>query len=106
MTALLASLALATGLLASATGVTAAAPASSPAPASAPAVVQSSSPAATPANRVSATPATSPVDFSVGLALSDAAGAQALERAVSDPASSSYRHYVSPAQWEKRFSPT
>ncbi len=71
-----------------------------------PAVVQSSSPAATPANQVSATPAAAAVDFSVGLQLSDPAGAVALQQAVSDPNSPSYRHYLTPAQWEKRFSPT
>ncbi len=53
-----------------------------------------------------ATPATSAVEFAVGLELGDPAGAVALQRAVSDPRSPSYREYLSPAQWEKRFSPT
>jgi subtilase family serine protease len=46
------------------------------------------------------------VSFSLVLKLRDAAGAQALLRAVSSPGSSSYRHYLTTAQWEARFSPT
>ncbi len=46
------------------------------------------------------------VDFSLVLKLRDAAGAQALVRAVSSPGSSSYRHYLTTAQWEARFSPS
>jgi subtilase family serine protease len=70
------------------------------------AAVQGTSPAAVPAAAVSATPADAPVDFSVGLQLGDPAGAVAFERSVSDPASASYRHYLTPAQWERRFSPS
>ena len=44
--------------------------------------------------------------FDVALQLKDPAGAAALERAVTDPGSASYRRYVSPAQWEQRFGPT
>ena len=40
------------------------------------------------------------------LRLRDAAGAQALVRAVSTPGSVSYRHYLSTARWEARFSPS
>jgi len=46
------------------------------------------------------------VDFSLVLRLRDAAGAQALLREVSTPGSRSYRHYLTTAQWEARFSPT
>jgi subtilase family serine protease len=46
------------------------------------------------------------VDFDLVLRLRDAAGAQALLKAVSTPGSSSYRHYLSTAAWEARFSPT
>jgi len=46
------------------------------------------------------------VNFDLVLRLRDAAGAQALLKAVSTPGSSSYRHYVTTAQWEARFSPT
>jgi subtilase family serine protease len=45
------------------------------------------------------------VSFSLVLKLRDAAGAQALLRAVSSPGSRSYRHYLTTAQWEARFSP-
>jgi subtilase family serine protease len=45
------------------------------------------------------------VDFNLVLKLRDAAGAQALLRAVSSPGSPSYRHYLTTAQWEARFSP-
>jgi subtilase family serine protease len=68
--------------------------------------VQGSSPSATAANRVGATPATTPIELLVSLKLADQAGAAALERAVSDPSSSSYRHFLTPAQWEHRFSPS
>jgi subtilase family serine protease len=71
-----------------------------------PAVVQASSPAAAPASRVAATPAETPIEFNVGLQLSDQSGAEALERAVSDPSSPSYRQYLTAAEWEKRFSPS
>jgi subtilase family serine protease len=46
------------------------------------------------------------VDFNLVLRLRDAAGAQALVRAVSTPGSRSYRHYLTAAQWEARFSPS
>ncbi len=69
------------------------------------ALPQGASPAATPSNLVAATPATAPVEFEVGLQLGDQAGAEALEQAVSDPTSPSYRRYLTPAQWERRFSP-
>ena len=46
------------------------------------------------------------VDFELVLKLDDAAGAQALVRAVSTPGSASYRHYLTAAQWESKFSPT
>jgi subtilase family serine protease len=46
------------------------------------------------------------VNFELVLRLRDAAGAQSLLKAVSTPGSSSYRHYLTTAQWEARFSPT
>ena len=46
-----------------------------------------------------------PVKFEVVLRLRDAAVAQALVTAVSTPGSASYRHYLTAAQWEARFSP-
>ncbi|HEY1737921.1 MAG TPA: protease pro-enzyme activation domain-containing protein, partial [Acidimicrobiia bacterium] len=50
--------------------------------------------------------ASSAVDFELVLQLRDRAGAQALVDAVSTPGSASYRQYLTPAQWEARFSPT
>ena len=69
-------------------------------------VVQHSSPVARPKNAVGSTAPSSQVDFNVGLALSDPAGAVELQRSVSDPSSPGYRQYLTPAQWESRFSPT
>jgi subtilase family serine protease len=77
-----------------------------PGSAAAPTVVQASSPVATPANEVEATVPTSTIEFDVGLQPSDPAGAQALERAVSDPSSPSYGHFLTAAEWERRFSPS
>lgn len=81
------------------------APATVPLPGSAP---QAASPEAQAAlgEQVEATPAQAPVEFAVGLQPSDLAGALAFARAVSDPGSASYRRFLTPAQWEKRFSPT
>ena len=62
--------------------------------------------AATSGHRVGNAPATSSVNFSLVLNLRDAAGAAALVKSVSDPTSSSYRHYVTTKQWEAQFSPT
>ncbi len=47
-----------------------------------------------------------PVNFEVVLKLRNAAAAQALVTAVSTPGSASYRHYLTAAQWEARFSPS
>ena len=46
------------------------------------------------------------VSFELVLKLRDAAGAQSLVRAISSPGSKSYRHYLTAAKWESRFSPT
>ena len=73
---------------------------------SAPVTVQAASPAVSSSASLGKTPAGTPIEVEVGLQLSDPAGALALERAVSDPKSPSYRHFLTPAQWEKRFSPT
>ena len=48
----------------------------------------------------------STVGFQVDLRLSDAAGAAAMAKAVSTPGSALYGRYLSPAQWEQRFSPS
>jgi subtilase family serine protease len=49
-------------------------------------------------------PASSPITFEVQL--NPAASARAFATAVSTPGSASYHHYLTPAQWEQRFSPT
>jgi subtilase family serine protease len=46
------------------------------------------------------------VNFDLSLKLRDAAGARALVHAVSSPGLATYRHYLTDAQWEARFSPT
>ncbi|HXB15134.1 MAG TPA: S53 family peptidase [Solirubrobacteraceae bacterium] len=51
------------------------------------------------------TPSAAPIEFDVSLRLPEPAAAATLERAVSDPSSPSYRHFLTPAEWEQRFSP-
>ncbi len=58
------------------------------------------------AKQVGETPASAVQRMSVVLKLRDAAGADALANAVSNPASASYGHYVSAAQWRSKFAPT
>jgi len=72
----------------------------------APVTVQAASPAVASAHSLGKTPSSTAIEVDVGLQLSDPSGAVAVERAVSDPKSPSYRHFLTPAQWEKRFSPT
>jgi subtilase family serine protease len=69
-------------------------------------VVQAASPLASSSTPTGATPASTPIEFSVGLNPGDQAGAEALASAVSTPGSSSYRHFLSAAEWEKRYSPS
>jgi len=54
---------------------------------------------------VGAVAKSTPVAFELVLKLRDAAAAESLLRAVSSPGSPSYRHYLTTAQWESRFSP-
>ncbi len=65
-----------------------------------------SAPQVRPSTAVQATPATTPIEFTVSLQLQDPRGAIELERAVSEPGGSSYRKFLTPEQWEQRFSPT
>src|SRR5207249_7707387 len=44
--------------------------------------------------------------FRVYLGWNNATGAEALARAVSNPKSKSYRHYLTPAQFRQQFAPT
>src|SRR5205807_9521706 len=46
------------------------------------------------------------IGFRVYLGWTNPAGAEALARAVSNPHSSSYRHYLTPAQFRQQFAPT
>jgi subtilase family serine protease len=70
------------------------------------ATVQGRAPAAVPSNEVSSTPGTETIEFDVGVELKDLAGAEALAREVTDPTSGSYRQFLTPSQWERRFSPS
>ena len=54
----------------------------------------------------SATSNTEQIGFRVYLNWRDGAGAEALAKAVSDPASPSYCRYLTPVQFRQRFSPT
>jgi subtilase family serine protease len=65
-----------------------------------------SSPLTRPPGPASPTPGAAHIEFEVGLQLRDPAGALALEHAVSDPASPEYRHFLTPGEWEQRFSPS
>ena len=58
------------------------------------------------ATSTGAVPAETDLQLSAVLSLRDLAGANALERAVSDPKSSDYRHYWSAAKWRAAFAPT
>ncbi|HEX4307886.1 MAG TPA: S53 family peptidase [Solirubrobacterales bacterium] len=68
--------------------------------------VQSKAPAAVPSNEVAPTPAEELIEFDVGVKLKDLPGAEAFAKEVTDPTSGSYRGFLSPKQWEQRFSPT
>jgi subtilase family serine protease len=57
-------------------------------------------------NRVGSVDPNGDVGFRVYLRWNDAAGATALARAVSDPHSSSYGKFLTPAQFRSRFAPT
>jgi len=77
--------------------------------AAAPARVQlrnSQSPAASRTPRVASVAGDTQMNFEVDLKLPDEAGAQAFAQSVSTPGSSTYGAYLTPAQWEARFSPT
>jgi subtilase family serine protease len=59
-----------------------------------------------PANEAGPTPAGELIEFDVGIELKDLAGAEAFAKEATDPTSRYYRRYLSPQQWERRFSPT
>lgn len=60
---------------------------------------------ATRSARLTEVPPGAVVAFQVVLPWRDPAGAAALARSVSDPASPAYGHHLSPAQWRARFAP-
>ncbi len=69
------------------------------------ALLSGSAPRSLPA-AVQATSGETPIEFDVSLQLRDPQGAQELARAVSEPGGPQYRHYLTAAQWERRFSPS
>src|SRR5579859_8004717 len=66
----------------------------------------SASPVAGTAPRVAAVNPAGSVDFEIDLALPHQAAATEFARAVSTRGSADYGHFLTPAQWEQRFSPT
>ncbi|GAA1449370.1 S53 family peptidase [Leifsonia poae] len=61
---------------------------------------------ATSANDAGAAPADETIEGEIFLPLRNAAGAEALAKAVSSPTNHSYRKALSPSQWIKNFSPS
>jgi subtilase family serine protease len=68
--------------------------------------IQGKAPAAVPANETAPTPSGELIEFDVGIELKDLAGAEALAKETTDPTSHDYRRYLTPQQWESRFSPS
>ncbi len=68
--------------------------------------IQGRAPAAVPANEAAPTPSGELIEFDVGIEPKDLAGAEALAKEVTDPTSRNYRRFLSPRQWESRFSPS
>ena len=93
-------------VVAAITALAAAAPAAASAAPAAVALRDSQSPAAATTPTVGAVAPATRIDFEVDLTLADQAGAQALAEAVSIPGNAAYGNYLTPAQWEARFSPT
>jgi len=66
----------------------------------------SSPAAAATAQRVGSVANGSRIDFQVDLQLGDPQGAATFAQAVSSPGNALYHHFLTPAQWEARFSPS
>ena len=64
------------------------------------------SPAATRTPRTGSVAGSTGIDFSVIMKLPQQAALDSFTQAVSTPGSGQYRQYLTPAQWEQRFSPT
>jgi subtilase family serine protease len=96
----------AVGLGASALAVSTSATALASGPSGRADLAGSLSPALQHSTAEGAVPAANQVSFDLVLALQNAAGAQALEAAVSTPGSSAFHQYLTDAQWEAQYSPT
>ncbi|HEX4731612.1 MAG TPA: S53 family peptidase [Solirubrobacterales bacterium] len=68
--------------------------------------IQGKAAAAVPANETAPTPSGELIEFDVGIELKDLAGAEAFAKEATDPTSRNYRRYLTPQQWESRFSPS
>jgi subtilase family serine protease len=68
--------------------------------------IQGKAPAAVPANRSGGTPPKELIEFDVGVEPRNLAGAEALAKEVTDPTSRNYRRFLTPQQWESRYSPS
>ncbi len=66
----------------------------------------SESPAAATTPRVGSVASGTQMNFEVELKLADQAGAESFARDVSTPGNASYGEFLTPAQWEARFSPS
>ncbi|MFZ0043649.1 MAG: protease pro-enzyme activation domain-containing protein, partial [Solirubrobacteraceae bacterium] len=66
----------------------------------------SQSPAAARTPRTGSVPSKTSIDFQVNLRLSNEQAAQSFAQSVSKPGSPSYGRYLTPHQWEARFSPS
>ncbi len=69
-------------------------------------LTNSRSPAATSTPQTAAAAPSTPMDFEVDLGLTDPSGAQSFAQAVSTPGNPLYQQYLTPAQWEARYSPS
>ncbi|HEY2055581.1 MAG TPA: S53 family peptidase [Solirubrobacterales bacterium] len=68
--------------------------------------IQGKAAAAVPANEVGSTPGAELIEFDVGVELKDRPGAEAFAKEATDPTSGNYRRFLTPKEWEKRFSPS
>lgn len=68
--------------------------------------IQGKAAAALPANETGPTPSGELIEFDVGIELRNLAGAEAFAKEATDPTSRNYRRYLTPQQWESRFSPS
>ncbi len=91
------------GVLAASLAIAATASAATPARTQ---LLNSRSPAAASTPATGQVSSSTPIDFEVDLALPDAAAAESFSQAVSTPGNALYRQFLTPSQWETRFSPS